>query len=104
MTTTRDLIQRLADELDAETNYIIHSTGERVTHPDVAEARAFLSQPEPKEPTDQELLQIAAATIDPYESNGIALDEYEAETECAVEAYGSELIAFARAVLARWGK
>ena len=55
-------------------------------------------QPEPKGLTDEELLQIAAATIDPYE-DGIAIGEYEAETECAVEAYGSELIAFARAVL-----
>ena len=61
-------------------------------------------QPEPEGPTDEELLKVAAATIDPYESRGIALDEYEAETECAVEAYGSELIAFARAVLARWGR
>ena len=54
--------------------------------------------------TDEELLQIAAATIDPYESCGIAIGEYEAETECAVEVYGSELIAFARAVLTRWGR
>lgn len=58
-----------------------------------------LSQPEPEEPTDEELLQIAAATIEPYE-DGIAIGEYEAETECAIEAYGSELIAFARALIA----
>ena len=68
----------------------------------LSRARTALSQPEPEGLTDEELLQIAAATIDPYESRGIALDEYEAETECAVEAYGSELIAFARSVLARW--
>lgn len=55
------------------------------------------------EPSDQELLDIAASTIEPYECSGITTDEYEPETECAVEAYGSELIAFARAVLARWG-
>ena len=29
--------------------------------------------------------------------------KYEPETECAVEAYGSELIAYAREVLSRWG-
>jgi len=55
------------------------------------------------QPSDQELLDIAASTIEPYERSGIATDEYEPETESAVEAYGSELIAYARAVLARWG-
>jgi hypothetical protein len=55
------------------------------------------------QPSDQELLDIAASTIEPYERSSIATDEYEPETESAVEAYGSELIAYARAVLARWG-
>jgi hypothetical protein len=54
-------------------------------------------------PTDEELLAVAASTIEPYERSGIAVGEYEPEYECAVEAYGSELIAYARAVLARWG-
>ena len=66
-------------------------------------ARALLAQPEPVAPTDEELLRMAASAIEPHESSGIALGEYEPETECAVEVYGSELIAFARAVLARWG-
>jgi hypothetical protein len=56
-----------------------------------------------EKPTDEELLRVAATAIDPYESSGIALGEYEPETECAVEVYGSELIAYARAVLAKWG-
>ena len=60
-------------------------------------------KPEQQEPTDEELLRVAATAIDPYESSGIALGEYEPETECAVEVYGSELIAYARAVLAKWG-
>ena len=64
-------------------------------------ARTPLSQPEPEGPTDEELLAIAAASIDPYESCGIAIGEYEAENECAVEVYGSELIDFARAAFAR---
>jgi hypothetical protein len=61
------------------------------------------SQPELQGPTDEELLAVAASTIEPYERNGIAVGEYEPEYECAVEAYGSELIAFARAVLERYG-
>jgi hypothetical protein len=65
---------------------------------------AALSQPEPEGPTDEELLATAAASIEPCQDTGIAFGEYELETEGAVEMYGSELIAFARAVLARWGK
>ena len=61
-------------------------------------------KPEQQEPTDEELLRIAASAIEPYESSGIAPGEYEPETECAVEVYGSELITFARAVLVRYGK
>jgi hypothetical protein len=60
-------------------------------------------QPEPEGPSDEELLAVAAGAINPYETCGIAIGEYEAETECAIEVYGSELIAFARAVLAGWG-
>ena len=60
-------------------------------------------QPVAEGPTDEELLRVAATAIDPYESSGIALGEYEPETECAVEVYSSELISFARAVLAKWG-
>jgi hypothetical protein len=66
-------------------------------------APATLAQPEPVAPTDEELLAVAASTIEPYERSGIAVGEYEPEYECAVEAYGSELIAFARAVLERYG-
>ena len=67
-------------------------------------ARALLDQPVAEGPTDEDLLRVAATAIDPYESSGIALGEYEPETECAVEAYGSELIAYARAALAKWGR
>jgi hypothetical protein len=65
--------------------------------------RAALAEPVAEGPPDEELLRVAATAIDPYESSGIALGEYEPETECAVEVYGSELIAYARAVLAKWG-
>ena len=65
-------------------------------------ARAALAE-QPVMPTDEELLHVAATSIEPYESSGIATGEYEPETERVVEVYGSELIAYARAVLARWG-
>jgi predicted phage tail protein len=74
-----------------------------ITEDRVSRARALLAQPVAEGPTDEELLRVAATAIDPYESSGIALGEYEPETECAVEVYGSELIAYARAVLAKWG-
>jgi hypothetical protein len=61
------------------------------------------TQSEPQGPTDEELLHVAQFAIEPYADCGIGIGEYEVETECAIETYGSELIAFARAVLARWG-
>lgn len=67
-------------------------------------ARAALAEPEPEGPTDEDLLHVAARAIEPYEKYGIGIGEYEPETGCAIEASGSELIAFARAVLARWGR
>ena len=70
----------------------------------VARARALLAQPVAEGPTDEELLRVAATAIAPYEISGITPGEYEPETECVVEAYGSELITYARAALARWGR
>jgi hypothetical protein len=118
-TNPRDLIQRLADALhdvadDVEGwgNYASsyfqekHDLSGNVAriHAQAEEARAYLAQPESEGPTDEELLATAAASIEPYQDSGIAIGEYEPETEQAVEAYGSELIDFARAVLARWGQ
>jgi hypothetical protein len=70
----------------------------------LSRARTALAQPEPEGPTDEELLAIAAASINPYQDSGIAIGEYESETERAVHVYGSELITFAHAVLALWGR
>ena len=89
--TFRALCAELLDEIGHES-------------PTTCLARAALSQPEPVEVTDEDLLCVAASSIEPYESCGIGIGEYEAETNCAVEAYGSELISYARAVLARWGR
>jgi len=48
--------------------------------------------------TDEQLFKLAAAAIDGYDS--IAPGQFEPETWIAVEAYGSELIAYARAAIA----
>lgn len=53
------------------------------------------------QPSDEDLLGIACQSIEPYDK--IRPGEYEAENNCAIEVYGSELVTFARAVLARWG-
>ena len=99
MTTERDLIQRLTKNLD-HLNRLYNVPDQSAL---VEEFLDFLSQPEPEDPTDEELLCIAAEAIDGYGNCGIKPGEYEEVTEQAVEAYGSELIAYARAILARWG-
>ena len=56
MTTTRDLIQRLADALDhLNCEYNVPDQSALI-----AEARAYLSQPEPEEPTDEALASFTA--------------------------------------------
>jgi hypothetical protein len=105
MTDFRALCAELLAGLDGDCRPDIQDKYYSITAVDAIErARAALAQPEPQGPSDEELLQIAASSIAPYESCGISIGEYEAETECAVEVYGSELIAFARAVLARWSR
>ena len=98
MTDFRALCIELVDKLHEQTSRWEGHEIDLVTR-----ARALLDQPVAEEPTDEELLRVAATAIAPYEISGIAPGEYEAETECAVEAYGSELIDYARAVLAKWG-
>jgi hypothetical protein len=99
----RALCKELVDELE---DWIAYGDEADIAdaHLLVDRARTALAQPEAEGPTDEELLQIAASSIAPYESCGIHIGEYEAETERAVEVYGSELITFARATLARWGR
>ena len=97
MADYKKLCARMADELDHYRQLLMDDR--RETHALAAEARAALSEREPEGPTDIELLSMAGTAI----GHEIEFGEYEPETECAVEAYGSELIDFARAVLARWG-
>ena len=59
--TTRDLIQRLADELDHCKQLLMDNR--RKTHPLAIEARAYLAQPEPEYPSDKELLELMPETM-----------------------------------------
>jgi hypothetical protein len=54
MNTERDLIQRMADELDHYRQLLRDDCTS--THPFADEARAYLAQPEPEGPTDEGLL------------------------------------------------
>jgi len=93
MTDLRDLITELADELDHNRQCLLDDR--RVTHPLADRARAALAEPEPEGPTDDELLEVAAKALG-YKS--IPSDE------TCLTAEAGELLAYARAVLARWGK
>jgi len=55
MTTTRELIQRMAKELDHYRQLLRDDCTS--THPFADEARAYLAQPEPEGPTDEGLIQ-----------------------------------------------
>jgi len=78
--TERDLIQRMANELDLYRQMLRDDCTS--THPLADEARAFLSQPEPEGPTVMEIIELA--------------DEIEAE--------GLGQVDLVRRALARWGK
>ena len=92
MSNDRDLLSRMADELDHYRQLL--SDDRREVHPLATAARAALAEPVGEGPTDEELLDAAAKALG-YKS--IPSDE----TFLTAEA--SELLAFARAVLARWG-
>ena len=105
MTTTRDLIQRLAHELYKYECLTSRRPPDYTPAPSplIAEARAYLSQPEPEELTDEELLAVltqAVASFPPMhpEAKALSVDEYDWELEARK----------ARAVIAadraRWGR
>ena len=56
MTTERDLIQRMARELDLYRQLLRDDCTS--THPFADEARALLSQPEPEGPTESDLSEL----------------------------------------------
>ena len=95
MTDFRALCARMADELDHYRQLLMDDR--RATHALAAEARALLAQPEPQGPTNDELIQLAIDTR-LYRFQATAGDPVQYEmTEQQVHA-------FARAVLARWGR
>jgi hypothetical protein len=53
--TARELIQRMADELDHYRQLLMDDL--RETHALANEARAYLAQPKPEGPTDEELIR-----------------------------------------------
>jgi len=77
--TTRELIQRMAKELDLYRQLLRDDCTS--THPFADEARAYLAQPEPEGPTVMEIIALA--------------DEIEAE--------GLGQVDLVRRALARWG-
>ena len=85
--TTRDLIQRLAKELDLYRQLLMDDR--REAHALANEARAYLAQAEPEGPTDEELNRLMHDFILGGES---------------VEDFSFDYRAFARAVLACWGQ
>ena len=60
-TTARDLIQRMAKELDLYRQMARDDCTS--THPFADEARAYLAQPEPEYPSDKELLKLMPETM-----------------------------------------
>jgi hypothetical protein len=84
MTDLRDLIHRMADELDHNRQCLLDDR--RVTHPLADKARAALAEPEPEGPTDEDL---ESFLVDVAAEHG--------------DIYWAEPLVLARAVLARWG-
>ena len=105
-TDFRALCARMADELDHYRQLLMDDR--RATHALAAEARAALAQPEPQEPTDEELLELMPETM---------RDEFGYAAKVCSDATGGQVkpgifrlclnhaaLEYARAVLARWGR
>ena len=82
----RDLIKRLADELDHYRQLLMDD--KRETHALATEARAYLAQPEPEEPTDEDLHDLW------HELYGFHPDGPTS----------GDVAVIARYILARWGR
>ena len=89
----RALITKMANELDQCHRLLMDDRRQR--HPLADRARALLAKPEAEGPTDEELLESAAKALG-YKS--IPSDE------TCLTAEAGEILAYARAALARWGR
>jgi len=78
--TTRELIQRMADELDHYKQLLMDDR--RETHQLANEARAYLDKPEPKYPPDKELLELMPETMQ---------DEFSYAAEVCSDATGGQV-------------
>ena len=98
-TDWRALCARMADELDHYRQLLMDDR--RATHALAAEARAALeAQPEPQGPTDEELLELSAHHGVSYTlSSGEVV--YPMQQGCDMR---DDVLSFARAILARWGR
>ena len=95
--TTRDLIQRLADELYNYECLTSRRPPDYIPAPSpvLDEARALLSQPEPEGPTEEELEEFALK-----HGGGYFNCDCQAEADILTRKHVSNY----RAVLARWGR
>ena len=97
--TTRDLIQRMAKELDL---YRQMARNDCIsTHPFADEARAYLAQSEPEGPTDEELLRTYGLAKRNHCYEG-PIDDWPKRAERAATVHG--LRAVIAADRARWGR
>jgi hypothetical protein len=100
MTTDfRALCTRMANELDQYRQLLLDDRS--VTHRLADEARAELAKPGPEGPTDAELLEL---TDDWPATTGPRNDLSGCPEVPLYSVFADEVIEFARAVLARWGR
>jgi len=102
-TSPRDLIKSLSDALHNAIRVIQREDGTQhidTARPVLAEARAYLAQPEPEGPTDEEILELSHEHEVSYTMcDGHVI--YSKQEGCDMR---DDVLSFARAVLARWGK
>jgi len=105
MTTTRDLIQRLTKNLD-HLNRLYNVPDQSAL---VEEARAYLAQPEPEEPTKPPGVTLSALLCPAYEPGDGSADGAQLvgaqwwHPEMGCDSL-QIVVDNARAVLARWGR
>ena len=108
MTDYKQLITRMADELDHYRQLLMDDRSE--VHALATEARAALAKPEPEGPTDEEIMELmpqqmhedlAAAARAMAEQAGTDSTRARGVMRIFLNRHSVDL---ARAVLARWGK
>jgi hypothetical protein len=108
----RDLIKRLADIADALDGRkpLVSAQGQAMDgftalanfRALADEARAYLAQPEPEGPTDEELLELSGRHFT-YRGDSMGDKFVPVSIGPSIE-LSHQMVAFARAVLARWSK